>query len=573
MKFWYLVFLVFSLFLMVGCTSTSHRVNENPVVLLDAYAAEVDTERSLYERQVYRVLLAETAYQRGLFQQAVDGYLSVALESFDPALAERACYMALNADHKSAGLRVAQHWVSLAPESVRARYFLALFYMQHGQLELVQEQLKYTLSIEDGWGTPGFLGVAELLVRELDGVDALFVMQGLVADYPDNVDALIAQSQLALRVGEVDEALSTVAQARYLMPDRVDALLLQVRILQAQGDNETAAEHLLSAIDQDAGNLKLHKWYAQLLEASGRKEEAVAQFKLVESKSPLDGEVVFSLGRLALNSGRWALAENYMQRLLEIGLFSDEANYYLGWLAELDGAYGEAIDFYSSVNLGEAYFDAQIRLAYNTAKLGDLNVARGYLESIEPESVAEIERVFIVQGELLRDAYQFEDAIEVYGRGLQQLPGNHELLYARAMAAEKIGYEKQMNQDLEAIIASNPKNTHALNALGYALVEQGGDLDKAEGYLLRALVLDPQSYYIIDSVGWLYYRRGEYAKAVEYLSRAYELGKDAEVAAHLGEVLWVIGDHEGAKSIWDQALSDTPEHKVLLGVIERFSSR
>jgi len=141
------------------------------------------------------------------------------------------------------------------------------------------------------------------------------------------------------------------------------------------------------------------------------------------------------------------------------------------------------------------------------------------------------------------------------------------------MVAEAIGHNEQMKQDLEAIIASDPKSTNALNALGYALVEHGGDIDKAEGYLLRALALDPQSYYIIDSVGWLYYRRGEYAKAIEYLNRAYNLGKDAEVAAHLGEVLWVIGDYEGAKDIWDRALKDAPGHKALLGVVERFSAQ
>ncbi len=565
--------LVFSLCLVVGCASTSHFVDEKAVVILDAHAPEVDAKHSLYEKQVYQILLAETAYQRGELRQAVDGYLSVALESHDSAVAERACYMALNADDKDAGLQVARHWVDFDPENVKARYFLVLFYMQNGQIELVQQQLKRTLSMNGGEGDRGFFGVAELLAGELDGADALFVMKGLVADFPEDVDALVAQSQLALRVGEVDEALSTVTHARRLMPDRVDALLLQVRILQMLGNHEAAAEHLLLAIDRHPDDLKLRKWYAQVLEASGRKKEAVVQFKIIDSQSPMDSDVVFSLGMLELDSGNRGLAKGYMQRLLEAGVFSNEANYYMGWLAELEDAHSEAIDFYSAVNLGDAYFDAQIRLAYNTAQLGDLNAARGYLESVEPVGVEEIERVFLVQGELLRDAKKFEDAIEVYGRGLRQLPGHNELLYARAMVAEKAGHKEQMKQDLEEIIASNPKDIHALNALGYALIEQGGDLYEAEEYLLRALKLDPKSYYIIDSVGWLYFHLGEYEKAEEYLRRAYGLEKDAEVAAHLGEVLWVTGDYKGAKAIWEQALKDAPEHKVLLGIVERFSER
>ncbi len=565
-------FLVFILLLMLGCVSTPHRGDEKSVVLLDAHASQSDVVPTRYEKQIYQVLLAETAYQRGQFQQAVDGYLSAALGSRDPALVERACYMALNADRQDEGLQMAQYWVGLEPESVKARYFLALFYMRKGQLKLVQEQLEQTLSIDVDGNTLGFFGVAEVL-GELGARDALFVMQEVVADYPDNVNALVALSQLALRVGEFDEALSSVTYARSLMPDRVDALLLQIQILQARGDGDIAIDHLAHAIDQHPADVTLRQWYAQLLEASGREEEAFVQFEIVESQSPMDGDAIFSLGVLAFNDSRWALAQTYMQRLLDIGGFNNEANYYLGWLAELEGAYAEAIEFYSSVNLEGAYFDAQIRLAYNTAKLGDLNVARGYLESIEPAGVVEVERVFIAQGELLRDVQQFEEAIEVYSRGLQKLPGNHELLYARAMAAEATGHNEQMKQDLEAIIASDPKSTNALNALGYALVEHGGDIDKAEGYLLRALALDPQSYYIIDSVGWLYYRRGEYAKAIEYLNRAYNLGKDAEVAAHLGEVLWVIGDYEGAKDIWNRALKDAPGHKALLGVVERFSAQ
>ena len=570
MKFWCQVFLVFSLLLIAGCATTSHRTDEKPVVLLDAYASHNNRVQANYEKQIYQVLLAETAYQRGQLQRAVNEYLSIVLESRNPALAMRACYMALNADQTEAGLQVAQHWVDIEPESVKARYFLALFYMRNGQLELVQEQLKHTLFMKEDGEEYGFFGVAELLVSELNSADALFVMQKFIADYPRNVDALVAYSQLALRVNELGAALSAITYARSLKPERADALLLQVRILQARNDNEAAVKYLSQAITQYPDDLKLRKWYAQLLEALGRDEDAVIQFKLIEAQSPLDGDVILSLGVLALNVGRWELAQDYMQRLLETGVYSDEANYYLGWLAERKGAYAEAIDYYSSVNLGEAYFDAQIRLAYNTARQGDLDAARGYLESVEPVSATEVERIFVVQGELLRDAMQFEDAIEVYGRGLRQLPGNHDLLYARAMVAEKAGYKEQMKQDLEAIIASNPKNTHALNALGYALVEQGRDLEKAKDYLLRALALDPQSYYIIDSVGWLYYRLGEYEKAVKYLRRAYELGEDAEVAAHLGEVLWVTGEHEGAKFIWDQALKNAPEHKALLGVVERF---
>ncbi len=576
MKFWYLNSLVLYLFLLTGCASAPH-INKAPVVILDAHSPENSKnykDESLYEKQLYQILLAETAYRRGYFETAVDSYLAVALASHEPAVSRRACFIALNVGDKDAGLQAAKRWVELAPDNFRARYLLALFYIQSRQIELALEHFKIALSsVADGGNGYGFSDVADLLVHELDGRDALLVMKELVADYSDNVDALVAYSRLALQTGELDVALSVVDRAFSLAPGRSDVLLLRVKVLQYLGDDEAAAEYLSSVVDERPDDMGLRKWYAQLLETLGRYEEAVMELKLVESRTPFDGEVIFSLGLLALNSQNWDFAREYMQKLLGIGMFRDEANYYLGWLAELDKDYSRAIGFYSSVNLGSVYIDAQIRLAYSTAMNGELNIAIGYLESLEVEDKADMERVFLVHGQLLREARRFDDAVEVYDRGLEILNRNHELLYARAMALEKLGEEDQMREDLRTIIADDPENSDALNALGYAILVQNGDLDEAKGYLMKALELNPHSYYIIDSVGWLYYRLGEYDKSIEYLRRAYELGGDSEVAAHLGEVLWASGDYDGARDVWNRALKNTPGHEVLLGVVERFSVR
>jgi len=179
------------------------------------------------------------------------------------------------------------------------------------------------------------------------------------------------------------------------------------------------------------------------------------------------------------------------------------------------------------------------------------------------------EQIFSLEADLLTQADEVPSALEVLNQGVRQFPDSTTLLYARSMAAEQLGDLALMERDLRAIINNDPDNATALNALGYTLANRTQRYTEAHELISRALALQPDEPAILDSMGWVLYRQGQYDEALAYLTRAYAEYPDPEVAAHLGEVLWVSGNTEAATNVWRGALLRDPEHKVLLTTLER----
>ena len=163
-----------------------------------------------------------------------------------------------------------------------------------------------------------------------------------------------------------------------------------------------------------------------------------------------------------------------------------------------------------------------------------------------------------------------KEALQVLSDGLQAYPDDNDLLYARALVAEQLDRQDIFEQDLQKVITANPDNGYALNALGYFLVDRNIRLDEAEEYLDKAIALLPNDAAVVDSLGWLYYRQGRYQEAIETLRRAHKILPDAEIAAHLGEVLWVSGDQDSATKVWEEALRLAPDDDLLLEVMDKF---
>jgi tetratricopeptide (TPR) repeat protein len=161
--------------------------------------------------------------------------------------------------------------------------------------------------------------------------------------------------------------------------------------------------------------------------------------------------------------------------------------------------------------------------------------------------------------------------MEVFNTALGIVPGNSDLLYARALVAEKLGRIDILERDIRTILKTEPDNAHALNALGFTLADQTDRYQEAYGYLKRAIEIMPDDAAIIDSWGWVHYRLGDYDKAISLLRKALSQFDDAEISAHLGEVLWVTGDQQEARQVWQQrALKKSPDDPVLQNVMRRF---
>jgi tetratricopeptide (TPR) repeat protein len=298
--------------------------------------------------------------------------------------------------------------------------------------------------------------------------------------------------------------------------------------------------------------------------------KAQALFEQLEQEQPENPDVLMAQGILAMERLEYKQAKSYFQRLLKIGGDTAQARFYLGRLAELRGNPEKAINWYASITRGGLVIDAQVREAVLIAQQGEIQDARRHLQLLSKKFPDQAVRFQLAEGEILVNAGRNEEAMAHYDKVLQDRPDDINLLYARALVAENLGRLDIFERDLHLILKLDPNNAEALNALGYTLAARTGRLKEALRYISRAMELKPNNAFILDSMGWVHYRLGDYGKAEKYLLEAMQIRKDPEIAAHLGEVLWVKGDKAGAHKVWRRSLKMNQGNKVLLEIMHRF---
>ena len=343
-----------------------------------------------------------------------------------------------------------------------------------------------------------------------------------------------------------------------------------IALLQRKGDINKALNWLESTLKIHKDNFNLRMAYARLLTDAKRFDEARNQFEFLYNQTPDNTDLLYALGLLSLQENQLTKSEKYFKRLIELKKHIFDANYYLGRIAEEKNELDKANNFYRSVHGGENYFDAFIRISLIFAKQGDIEKALTNIRSIEKPKDAHRNILIQAECEILIEEKRFEEALDVFNKAIQE-QSHPDLLYSRAMLAEKINRFDILETDLVSIIGKDPDNATALNALGYTLADRGERLDDAYDYIKRAYELSPGDFYILDSMGWVLYRLGRLDEAIDFLQKAFDLRNDPEVAAHLGEVHWIMGNKQAAKAVWETALQDTPADDRLLKVIERFS--
>jgi tetratricopeptide (TPR) repeat protein len=525
---------------------------------------------------MYKILVAEVALQRGHYDIAIKNYLELGQTYRDPRLLERAARIAVYANDNVHALQAAKLWVELEPKNIEAREVVTAFYIRTGQYDEAQHQLEALLAINDEKDTENtFMLIAGLLGRQQDKQAALEVMQRLVNARPNDPNALFALSHLAVRAGDLDRAEQAIKRVVELQPDNVDAQVQEARILTMRGKSAEALSLMAAAVKKHSRDTDLRAAYARLLVDAKEMNKAYAQFKLVNKQSPDKPDILLALGVVAVELNKVDESEKYFLRLNRLNLgYESESAYYLGRIAEeFRKDPDKAIKWYSKVEQGDQYLESQIRIAFLRAKKGDVEGARDQLSGISPRGPSQVLRIYLADGQILRDAGRIDEAIQVLSSGLEALPDNADLLYARAMAEEKLGHIDAMEKDLKQILDREPDNVDALNALGYSLADRTTRYDEALKYIQRALELRPDSFFVLDSMGWVNYRLGHYQQAVSFLQRALDIKADPEVAAHLTEVLWVMGDKKGARAVWDKALKVEPGNKTLLDVMNRLDQK
>jgi len=570
-----------SLALAGGCAELAPKsqgsVEPAPAANVEALRPDADkadsptvVQESLTGPLLFDILAGELAGQRGQLEVSVEYYLQAMKASADPRVAQRALRVALYSKDEKAALLAARRWVELAPHEPDALQALATLELRHGDEAAALKHLATYLEDTDET-TENFQRVASLLASEQDQDAALRVMGALAKQYSRSPEAWLAYAQLAVHDNRWPLALSTIEHTLALRPDWTEALILRATIQLKAGDVAQALAGLGDAVQQQPGNVDLRLAYARLLIEQNRNSEAETQFERVLETAPDNADALYALALLAIDDEQLERGQAYLRRLMEVGERENEAQYFMGRIEEQREDYPAAIEWYEKVDEGDYALEAKVRAANLLMKQGDLKGARRLLARVRARDPRLALRLYLVEGDLLVQAGELEQAMALYNKVIAISPDNKDVLYARALLAEKLDNIDQTERDLLRILELDPENAHALNALGYTLADRTDRLTEALGYIQKALELAPDEVAIIDSMGWVQYRMGNTEAAIRYLRQAYEASDhDGEIGAHLGEVLWVSGDQAGARQVWEQARQKNPDNVILRDVMSNF---
>ena len=525
----------------------------------------------LSEDLLYKLLVAEIAGHRGVLDTSVEYYLDLARHTRDHRIVERAARIAVYARADDSALAAARIWVELDPRNPDPHQVLAIMKLRAGELEQAVEHLQDIFAYSDGAADEKLWMIANMLGSEKDKDAVLDVMEQLVTSQDNSAGALYAFAHVAARLEDLERSRELLEDTLALAPDNDNAALSYISVLQRLERDQEALSWLEQTLAQRGENdFNLRMAYARLLMEVRQYDKALSQFELLLEQQTENVDVLYALGLLYLQGNRLEESEALFRKLSTRENLTDSANYYLGRIAEDKRLYDEAGAWYQGVHKGEHYFDAQVRLAMLLARQGRVDAARDHLHSIRPQTGQQAQIMIQAEGDLLIQAQRYEEALEVYTEALGDRY-DPDLLYARAMLAEKLDRLDILEADLRAILEQEPDHAQALNALGYTLADATDRHEEAYDLIKKALELRPTDFYILDSMGWVLYRLGRLDEAIEYLRKALSIRQDPEIAAHLGEVLWVRGEREQAKEVWEAALQQTPEDARLLDVIERFN--
>ncbi len=525
--------------------------------------------QDLSEAVLYELLLAEIAAQRGDAELAATTYLRLAKRTRDARVARRAVEVANAARAPQIALEAARIWQAADPKSPQAMRMLVGLLVSARRVEEAEPYIAKLLASDSGTAAGGLMQLGRLLDQNPDKAANLRLVQRIASRYPSLPEAHFAVAQAAIAVQDENLALTELRRAAALRPNWEQAAVFEAQLLRRKSPQQ-AIDRLVGFLERNPDSRDVRMAYARLLIADKRYAEARAQFEAMLAAHKDDLDAIYAVGLLAIQAKEYGLAESNLKRLLELGYRDANAVHMtLGQLAEEQKDWTRALEWYRKVQTGESAVTARLRSANVLAKQGRLEDGRALLRGIEPASPQQGVQLVIAEAQLLREANRHGEAFELLGGALAKSPDQPDLLYDYAMTAEKLDRVDVLEANLRKLIQVSPDHAHAYNALGYSLAERNERLPEARKLIERALEMAPEDFYIVDSMGWVLYRLGDLKGAAGFLRRAWEGRPDAEIGAHLGEVLWMMGERGEAERIWKEAGEAHPENETLQKTIQR----
>lgn len=536
---------------------------------LPAWAAEKPAE-DLLGRTVFQVLLGELALRQGAVDLSIEAWADLAERTRDPKVLARAVEIAGFAGDNERALRLVRLWLSVEPDSAVARQSQVALLVQSRQLDQLGPHLGALLATDKENLPNNLLQLNRMLARMTDKVAVLQMLDEMLKPYHDIPEAHFALAQAALAAGDEARALSEANAALKLRPTWEIAAIAQAKLLGRQ-DATRGIDSLAKFVDRNPDARDARLALGQMLVAEKRLVEARKQYERLVKDYPDEPSVLYPAAILALQAGDQETGRRQLEHLLETP-FPDKSSihYFLGQIAQEAGQTDQALSHFRQVTAGERYIAARARVAVILLSQNKAAEALVLLRDTRGATPAERTQLALAEAQLQREAGNEAGAYAAIEKALAGSPDDPELLYDAALTAERLGRHEPMEAHLQRLLKRHPDHAHALNALGYSFADRNIRLDEAATLLTRAVALAPDDAFIMDSLGWLQYRQGKLAEALQTLENAYRIKADPEIAAHLGEVLWHLDRRDEARRIWQEASQRNPENKALTTAIKKF---
>ena len=561
----------------LAVNSYAHAASPKAVVVKPVKAEPAaDNTAELTPEFIYKYLIAEIAGQRGDFATSGSIFYDLAKSTQDPRLAERAAKTAAYGKVSNLAIPSVKLWSELDPENNEAQQAMTEMLIATGQLKQAEPFLAKLLAKEETRDS-GFLYLNTLLNRSVDKTPILGVVQNLAQPYPNSAEAQFAIAQAAWSVNQDDLALQALEKAETLKPGWQVSALLKGQLLFTKSPNEAITYYQTFLKKYPEAN-EVRVNLAKLLVSEKRYPEAKKEFSTIiyyakDSQPNNLPDVTAVLGLLSFQANDFATADDYFKQALALNFKDEEQLYiYLGQSAEKQKHDDAAIAWYNKVQQGPRYVEAQVDVANIVARTKGVDKAIDKLDALEGLNTEQQINIIQSQAVIYGKAKRYQDAYDLLDKAVKNLPNTADLVYDFALAAERVKKLDVMEAELRKVIAAKPDFAAAYNALGYSFADRNIKLDEALKLIETALAMSPNDHYMLDSLGWVHYRKGNLDKAVGYLQQAYNVNPDPEIAAHLGEVLWQKGQHDEAKRIWQESLVSNPDNEVLLATTNKFKS-
>lgn len=566
-----LLFLSLLLFTLEGCSLFKTETVHQPLPIQQPAMAEKQVEVGSFSKETLSALLiAEFAGYRGDYDTTLNNYINQAKHTQDPHIIERAYQLASVLSPTDEAKEMALLWTQAAPTNLLARQAAAVQLTKHGELEQAYQHMSYILE-QNKNAELGFLIDATASLDNQTRANLIDILNKLSQNNPNHIQLKYLIAQLFEQNGQAEEALK-VLQKIPLEQQTSALILIQADILKGSGKAEQATQLLKEQLTLHPEDKELHLAYARLLVSLERLTEAKQQLSILVATYPEYQELKLTIALISLENQEWDEAIKLLHQLIEQNIYPDSIYYYLGSAYLGKQQPEQALAAFNQVSTGEHFLAAKSQIATLLVSQKKFRLLQeNFLATRQAQPDYAIP-LYLLEIEALINGQQFSSALTLANQAIKAHPKDINLLYSRSMVAEKTNNIKQAEQDLRAILKLDPKNASALNALGYTLANKTTRYKEAFKLIQAAYEIDPDNPATLDSLGWINFRLGNLDAALHYTKQAYQYYPDAEVAAHLVEILWHLGQYQEAETLWQKALKEAPYHPILQEVIDRLTN-